>query len=100
MNKKDTSILSSIVIVLPCISEIFIFQCFRFADWRLELSSELQFRVLWGTIAITLFFIVYYIFTLIWVIRFYTYEDRTNKILKISLFAILGFMSSVVGYFL
>ena len=70
--------------------------------FRLETgeNSELQIRVQWGTIAITLFFIVYYISMLIWVIKFYKYEDRSNKILKISLFAVLGFMSSIVGYFL
>lgn len=100
MNKNDTFILSPIGIISPCIFEIFIFQCFRFADWRRELNSELQLRVLWGTIAITLFFAVYYIFMLIWVKKSYKKEDRTNLILKISLFAILGFMSSIVGYFL
>lgn len=46
MNKKDTFIQSPIGIFLPCIFEIFIFQCFRFSDWRRELNSELQIRVL------------------------------------------------------
>ena len=93
-------ILSPIGVISPCIFEIFIFQYFRFADWRQELGSELQFRVLWGTIAITLFFIVYYTFMLIWVKRFYTEENKVNQMIKISLFAIMGFMSSIVGYFL
>lgn len=60
MNKKDTSILSPMGIVLPCIFEIFIFQCFRFADWKSGLSQEIQFRILWGSLAIVIFFVLYY----------------------------------------
>ncbi len=100
MNKNETFIVSPIGIIPPCIFEMFIFLCFRFADWRRELNSELQLRVLWGTIAITLFFAIYYISMIIWVKKNYKKEDRTNLIFKICLVAILGFMSSIVGYFL
>lgn len=100
MNKKDTFILPPMGSISPCIFELFIFQCFRFADWRNDLNSEIQFRILWGSLAITIFFVLYYISMLIWVKKFYTKEDKTNQLLKISLFAILGFLSFVISYFL
>lgn len=100
MNEKNTFIMSPIGISLPCIFEIFIFQCFRFADWRSDLNSEIQLRILWGSLAIALFFVIYYTFMFVWVIKFYTGKNKTNQFLKISLFALIGIMSYIVGYFL
>ena len=100
MNKKDTFILSPIGVSAPCASEMFIFQCFRFADWRNDLNSEIQFRIFWGSLAITIFFVLYYTSMLIWVKKFYTEEDKTKQLLKIGLFAMLGFLSFVINYYL
>ncbi|SEU26398.1 hypothetical protein SAMN05443270_4140 [Lacrimispora sphenoides] len=100
MNKKDTFILSPIGIAPPCIFEIFIFQCFRFADWRNDLSQEIQFRILWGSLAIVIFFVLYYVSIFIWVKKYYTEENKTKQLLKISLFAILGFLSFAINYYL
>lgn len=100
MNKKDTFILFRIGVLVPCISEIFIFQFFRFADWKSDLNKEIQFRILCGSLAIVIFFALYYICMLVWVKKNYTKDDKTNQLLKISLFAILGFLSFLVGYFL
>lgn len=98
MNKKDTFILSPMGIVPPCIFEIFIFQCFRFADWKNDLNSEIQLRILWGALAITIFFILYYTSIFIQVKKFYNEEDKTKQLLKIGLFAILGFLSFAINY--
>lgn len=98
MNKKDTFILSPIGVFTPCVFEIFIFQCFRFADWKSGLDSEIQFRILWGSLAIAVFFALYYTSMLIWMKKYYTEEDKTKQLLKISLLNILGFLSFVINF--
>jgi flagellar biogenesis protein FliO len=100
MNKKDTSILPPMGIVPPCIFEIFIFQCFRFADWKGGLSQEIQFRILWGSLAIVIFFVLYYTSLLVRVKKYYTEGNKTKQLLKISLFAILGFLSFAINFYL
>ena len=100
MNRKDTFILSPMGPILPCIFEIFIFQCFRFADWKSGLSQEIQFRILWGSLAIVIFFVLYYDSMLIRIKKYYTEENKTRQLLKISLFAILGFLSFAINYYL
>ncbi len=100
MNKKDTFNPYSMAIISPCIFEIFIFQCFRFADWKSDLNSEIQFRILWGSLAITIFFVSYYTFLFFLVKKFYTEKNKVNQLLKICFFAILGFLSFVISYFL
>lgn len=100
MNKKDTFNLYPMGIVSPCIFEIFIFQCFRFGNWKSDLNSEIQFRILWGSLAIAIFFVLYYASIFIRVKKYYTEENKVKQLLKISLFAILGFLSFVINYYL
>ncbi len=100
MNKKDTLNLSPMGIVSPCIFEIFIFQCFRFGSWKSDLNSEIQFRILWGSLAISTFFILYYASMLIRVKKYYTEENKTILLLKICLYAILGFLSFAINYYM
>lgn len=98
MNKKDTLILKGIL--PPFLFELFIFQSFRFADWRSELDSVIQLRIFWGSLAIVIFFILYYVSIFIWVKRFYNEEDKNKQLLKISFFAILGFLTFAINYYL
>lgn len=62
MNRKDNSSFISSMTFLPCVFEIFIFQFFRFADWRSGLSADIQLRIFSGSllIAIFLLFIIYF----------------------------------------
>lgn len=98
MNKKDSRFLYSITI-LPCMLETFIFQSFRFAEWRKEMNSEIQFRILWGSLGIAVFFIVFYGILFFRVKHSYDEKDKTGQLVKISIFAVLGFLSYVIGYF-
>ena len=98
MNKKDSRFLY-LITVLPCMFEIFIFQSFRFAGWRREMNSEIQFRILWGSLGIAVFFIVCYGILFFRVKHSYNEKDKTGRLMKISLFAVLGFLSYVIGYF-
>lgn len=100
INNKNSFVISPIGISLPCIFEIFIFQCFRFADWRKDLNSEIQLRIMWGSLAIALFFVSYYAFMFVWVKKNYMEENKTRQLFKICLFAILGILSFTIGYFL
>lgn len=100
MNKKNENIFYRISTFSPCLFEIFIFQCFRFADWKNDLDSEIQTRILFGSLAIAVFFALYYIIFFIWVKKFYIGGDKTIQLLKTGLFAMLGFMSYIIGYFL
>ena len=95
MSRKLSSLAS-----LACVFEIFIFLCFRFADWRQNLNSDIQLRIFWGAFAIVLFFIVLNIIIFFTVKKYYTQKDKTSELLKISLFGILGLSSSIIGYFL
>lgn len=100
MNRKKISVFYRLGVLLPCLFELYIFQCFRFADWKDVLSSEIQFRILCGSMAIAIFFALFYIVLFVWVKKIYTGEDKTKQLLIISLFGVLGFMSYIVGYLL
>lgn len=82
MNNKNSFVISPIGISLPCIFEIFIFQCFRFADWRKDLNSEIQLRIMWGSLAIALFFVSYYAFMFVWVKKTTWKKTKLDNFLK------------------
>ena len=100
MNKKYASSLLEIAIVSPFLLELFIFQCFRFADWRNDVSSDIQFRILWGSLGISLAFILYYTCLFIWVLKSDDKNHKANQLFKICLFAILGISTFLIHYFI
>lgn len=83
----------------PGILEMFIFSCFRFANWREELSPDNQFRVTCGALAIVVTFILYYA-----CLFYYTAKSqngyKTKESLYITFYALIGFLSFFFSYFL
>lgn len=90
---------SYIVDSWPCIAEIFIFLCFRFVEWRDEISPRAQYRVFWGALAIALFFAVFYVFCFFEIKKNYTGEDKLRQYLKVIIFMVIGFSSYLISYF-
>lgn len=99
MNRKDNSSFISSMTFLPCVFEIFIFQFFRFADWRSGLSADIQLRIFSGSLLIAIFFVIHYIFLFFLIKKFYTKEDIKIRLFKICIFAIFGFLSFIINYF-
>lgn len=98
MNKKDGVKLPQFSITAPGLLEALIFQCFRFAEWRKDVSSDIQFRILCGSIAIAFTFLFYYITLFVWVLKSGDKNGKIKELLYISLFAILGFASFLIHY--
>lgn len=98
MNKKDGLKLPQIPITAPFLLEALIFQCFRFAEWRNDVSLDIQFRILCGSLAIAFTFLYYYITLFIGVLKSGDKNDKIKQLLYISLFAILGFGTFLIHY--
>lgn len=100
MNKKDELKLPQIPIATPCVLEALIFQCFRFAVWRNDVSLDIQFRILMGSLVIAFMFLSYYIFIFIQVLKSDDKNEKIKQLASISLFAIVGFGTFLINYFI
>lgn len=101
MNAKDhKERFLNLLSLVPCMLELWIFLCFRFADWRNDLPAEIQIRIFWGALIIAISFLLYYSCLLRMVFLFYSKDNRMFKIGTIILYASIGFLSYIIGYFI
>lgn len=100
MNKEDGLKLTYITIAAPCILESFIFQCFHFAEWRNDVSLDIQIRIIWGSLAIACTFLCYYISLSVGVVKSSDKSDKIKQLLSISLFAAVGFGTFLFNFFI
>lgn len=100
MDEKKVSRILSSAITMPCIFEISIFLCFRFADWREQVGADVQFRIFWGSLTIAICFLTYYLTLFFGTKKYYQGSDRTKILCEIFLSIILGLGACLIGYFL
>lgn len=99
-NKERKERLFQVLSLVPCMLEIWIFLCFRFADWRNDLPDEIQIRIFFGALVIALTFLLYYLCLLRMVFVFCNKNNRIVKTGFIILYASIGFLAYIIGYFI
>jgi len=97
---KNIKQLLNLSILAPCLLNSYIFSCFRFADWRLELPEEVRLRILAGAIGVVVSFQIYYIILFYLILKYYKENDKNFRLGCIILMIIINIASFFVSYFL